>query len=286
MKIALKSFLIIFLVCLACSSPKEKSSLPQSPRLVALTPSLASSVFAVDPQANLVAASVYTTWPEAAALVATLPMPASLERIVRLQPDLVLLHPSDLQLKGKLEKLHIPTLTHEMDTLADIETTLIDIGQTIGKAEAGVKAAEHLKQALDDALPQDLPQERISFLFIIDVLDARMQQLYIAQNHAFLAELSARCGGDALSTGTSNWAQISAETLIRLNPENIIFLTPGVDSPEKRSTRFEMMYPNIKAVQTHHIVFLSDPALSVPDTRLPHTQSILCDAIQTLRDTP
>lgn len=271
------SFALLLLTLASCHD-KDTYTPNASPRVVALTPSLASTALSVAPNINLVATSVYTTWPDDAVKVASLPTPAPIEQIIRLRPDLVLLHPSDVQLIGKLEKLHIPTLVHSMDTIADIQNTLMDIAASLNMPQSGENEVKKLMASLDNALPQNLPKDPVPFLFIIDVLDARMQKLYIAQNDAYLSELARRCNGAPIVVNDDNWTQISAETLLRLDPQNIIFLNAS-DASEKYLNQFKTLYADLKAVQNNRIVALDDPGITTPDMRLPRTQAILCDAI-------
>ena len=274
---------LMLLLSIGCRS-HQKPIPGDKPRVVALTPSLASALYAVDPEANLVATSRFTRYPEAAIKVATLPQQSALEQIVALQPDLVLLHPSDTQTAEKLLRLGIDTRAYGMDTIADIEAAVIGIGDAIKQPEAAQQAIENLNKEMQQARSayaqnKNLPSPRV--LLIIDFLDMRAQRIFVAQNRAYLADLVRDCGADAIpiANNTEDWAQIGAELLLTLNPPHVLILGHSPDDAAQKRTTFETVYPTLSAVQHGRIVTLDDPDLSVPDMRLPQTLHALCTAM-------
>ena len=275
-------FVLIFISCYLCYGchPHHQAA---DERIVALTPSLTSALLALSPQAPLVATTQYTIWPEAARAVATLPMPAPLERIVLLRPTLVLAHPSDVQLISKLESLNIRVFAHAMDTLDDIYTTLETLSALLDKPQNGTRAVHQLKTELDQVTARYATASPIDVLFIIDVADARMQHFYLAQNDAFLASLTQACGGHTINSDESNWGRITAEALLRLNPHAILFLSPNNAIGEERRQTFSTLYASLDAVTAGRVYYLNGESYSIPDLRLPQTQEALCKALDTLR---
>lgn len=275
-------FVLIFLsvyLCYGCHASPSTSD----ERIVALTPSLTSALLALAPQAPLVATSQYTTWPESARTVATLPMPTPLERLVQLRPTLVLAHPSDVQLISKLESLNIRVFAHAMDTLDDIYTTLETLSTLLDMPQNGSRAILQLKTELDQITARYATSPTIDILLIIDVADARMQHFYLAQNDAFLASLTQACGGHTLHTDNTNWGRISAESLFRLNPYAILFLSPNDAIGEERRQNFSTLYAGLDAISAGRVFYLNGESYSTPDLRLPSTQEAICKAIDTLR---
>ena len=283
-----RNFFSFVFLALWLTLPGCHSSAPQEPheRIVALTPSLASALLAVDPQADLAGTSLYTAWPEAAKRVATLPMPTPVEQVVSLSPSLVLVHPADVQLIAKLDELHIRVFARAMDTLPDIYETLESLGTMLQAPQKGHAAALALQHELDDIIKKYTPAPALDILFIIDVADARMQLFYIAQNDAFLAALSKRCGANTLATDTTNWGRITAESLLRLNPPAILFLSRDDTTMKEWQHTFSTLYHDLDAVKSGRVHFMNGEAYSIPDMRLPKTQDAICQAIDALRKTP
>ena len=280
---------LILLLAAGCRSHQEP--LPSDkPRVVALTPSLASALYAVDPEANLVATSKYTRYPEAALKYATLPPQTALEQIVALQPDLVLLHPSDTQTAEKLLRLGIDTRAYGMDTLAGIETAILGIGDALKRPEAARLAADILKANLQNAESIYFQYKNLTpphVLIVIDSLDMRAQRIFIAQRDAFLADLARGCGVDVIQIDTpEDWVQIGAESLLTLDPPNVLILGHSFDDATQKRTTFETVYPTLSAVQNGRVVALDDPDLSVPDMRLTKTLHTLCTALTPLFSLP
>ena len=277
----LRHTLLWLLLMPGCNAPSPRP--PEDERIVALTPSLASALIAIEPTAHLVGTTQYTDWPESARRVATLPMPTPPEQVLALRPTLVLAHPASLQLIAKLESLHIPVFAHAMDTLPDIFETLQNLGHALHVPQKGLLAAQRLQAELDAVTQGHKEAPAVRLLFIIDVADARMQQFYTAQNDAYLAALSQNCGGQTLAADTSRWGRITAESLIRLDPPAILFLSPDETTGNERRRMFADLYPTLRAVKEGRVYFLNGASYSIPDTRLPQTQAAICLAIDTLR---
>jgi len=115
-------------------------------RVISLAPHLTELMFAIGAGDRVVGTVEYADFPEAARRVPRVGDSAllDLERIVALQPDLLLVwrHGNSPQQLQRLAALKLPTYTSEARTLADIARTLRDLGTLAGVPDqAGQRAA-------------------------------------------------------------------------------------------------------------------------------------------------
>lgn len=257
-------------LCLAC-----QPNATQTGGIIALTPSLTEAVWAIGTPKHmpLIATSPYTTDKRAQGLM-RLQAEGSLEQIAALQPTLVLLHPSDTQLAARLQAMQIPVIAHSMDTTEDIEATLNDLGHWMKRKPEAQRAIEKFRaEILPPQNAPDLPQ----MLLIIDRLDMRMQQFYIAQPPAFIADLVEGCGYTLMRPKADAWTRLDAETLMHLNPKRILFLARSDQDAAQVQTEFERMFKSsLQAVKTNQLFIYPDPDITIPGPEMGQRQQKLC----------
>ena len=247
--------------------------------IVAMTPALAECVWAIDPGPNhpLVAVNDYTQDDRADGLV-KLPREGSVERIVAMRPEVVLLQRGDELLAEKLQKMHVPTRIFPMDTVEDVENTLLKLGQQFDCEDN----ARDKIQSIHDKLAENAKKYHIGktqrTLIIIDRMDPRLRSFYIAQPSSFIAQLAAGCGFDAIPfrENTRAWSPLDAEQLIELNPDNIIFLAYSPQDAREIDKLFRETYSELDAVRYNHLLVYDDPSISVPSPDMGIRQEKLC----------
>ena len=266
--------------------PKQKAG----NGMIALTPSLADAVSAFEGSGALdayplVAVSKFADH-KRYKHIRKLDSSGALETIAELRPALVLLHSSDTILAEKLKHLGIRIIMHDMDTVDDIMATVTDIGRFLNQE----KYAEQIRMQLEQTLENNRHKYRDtrasipSALIIVDRLDMRMQQLYIAQKPAYLIDLFEGCGIDSIQMATNTWARIDAETLIHQNPQMIIFLARDRRDGEAIKSAFEEIYADLDAVKKQMLYIYSDSDITVPGPDIGDKQEILCKDLQAFLD--
>lgn len=259
----------------------------QTGGLIALTPSLTEAVWAVGTPENmpLVATSPYTTDARAAGLL-RLQAEGTLEQIVAMKPSLVLLHPSDSCLAAKLQAANIPVMTRAMDTIEDIEATLHTLGQKLGREQAAAQAIQKMHHERIQKTHQP-GEKKPRLLLIIDRLDMRMQQFYLAQPPAFIAELVEGCGYEVMRVKPETWAHLDAETLIKIQPERILFLARSQEDAEQVRTEFQrVFFSSLQAVQSGQFYVYDNPDITIPGPEMGRRQQMLCDFLDSLPHSP
>ena len=266
MRIILFFFIVIFLT--GC----QPSAAPDG--IIALTPSLAEATLAFK-DAKLIAVSPFDENPQ----VATLPRignAGAIERMTAMRPKLVLLHPSDAQYAAKLNEMGIETRLYSMETTSGVEQAVLELGTYLHQEKAAQTAISEMHQTLKENASTYKTDNPPEILIIVDRLDARMQQFYLAQSDAFLVDLVEGCGFKVISNSQNKWERIESEKLIQLNPNSILFLARGHDDAIEVKKQFEQLYPTLKAVQNHRLFVYENANITVPGPQMGKRQFQLC----------
>ena len=263
----------------SCTSPKQK---PKG--IIALTPSLAETVLSLqneqpDESWPLIATTKYFDQPETNHLP-KLDTVGSLETITSLNPALVLLHSSDHILAQKLNQIGIKTQSFDMDTIPEIERAISEIGQITGHSDQShhlIEATRRERNQIQAEFAQKTSNPP-KILVIVDRLDTRMQQLYVAQKPAYLAELIEDCGFESIQIKTAQnaWMRMDAESLIALDPDYLVYFARDKKDAEEVMQSFESLYPTLSAIKNHRLFVYDDPKITVPGPNLFKRASKLC----------
>ncbi len=199
----------------------------------------------------------------------------SLDQIVALQPDLVLMVAAQEPFLGpNFQKLGIRYKALPAQTLSDILTSLDSLGQWLDCPAQ----ARHLKDSLSQYLvPSSTPDSTWpTALFIVDHTPGTLQNLYAAGNHTYLHELLTLAGFRNVCADYEGYLSLSLEQVIAWDPE-VIFEMSQSASPSP--TPWAQL-PRLRAVQRGWIFSLDPDLFSHPSTRFPQALKKL----QTIRE--
>jgi iron complex transport system substrate-binding protein len=188
-------------------------------RVVTLAPNLTEIVFAAGGGERLVGADQFSDYPpEAKQLPRVGGMQPDVEKVVALEPDLVLASTEGNQpaIAPSLAAAGVPLYVVRTDRLDEIPTSLSRIGELLGTGN-GETAASTLRDQIRRQLRHRDRQPRILFAVWAD-------PLYVAGLETFTDDLFALTGSRN-AVGVKGWPQFSQETLLA-NPPDII-LYPG-----------------------------------------------------------
>lgn len=195
-------------------------------RVVTLTPSLTELVFALGAGDRLVAVSDYCDYPEA---VKALPRVGSflspaIERILSLQPDLVLLDGVQADAAAMLTQAGTHAVAVPMQDLAQVRAAFTRVGQQLGDRHA--QAAELLAKldaqiAAVSARTASQPPRKT--LFVVDRQIGSLRGLVVAGPGSYLDELVRLAGGrNVFSDMSPRYAKVATEAIEERQPDVIL----------------------------------------------------------------
>ena len=240
-------------------------------RIVSLLPSNTEILFAVGAGEQVVGVTSFCNYPEAATKkeqVGGITVKSlSLEKIVALQPDVVLASGSQQEIIPALDKAGLTVIALEPATFDDIFANIELVGRVAGHIDQAQSLTSQLRQrvaavkAKVDALPAD---QRPTVFY-----EVWHDPLMTAGPDTFIGQLITLAGGKNIFDDVAeDWPQVSAETIVQRNPA--VILGPSNHLDELTTTKISARpgWSNIAAVKNNRIYILDGDMVSRPGPRI------------------
>jgi vitamin B12 transport system substrate-binding protein len=223
----LRIFLIarpaVLLAAVARAEPPENEVAAQAPRVVSMNPSLTSILIALEAQETLVGVEEHSVrlHPELAGLpvVGGLFNP-SIEAVVSLAPDLVVLVPSAQQrdFRRRLEALGIEVLALPNITVAEILASIETLGTRVGReSQARLRVAE-IRRAFAEVSAVSAQRDPVPLVVVL-----QRDPLFVVGAGSFVDEMLVAAGARNLAAEWSEpYPRVAVEWLIAAAPELIL----------------------------------------------------------------
>ncbi|MBT9146506.1 MAG: Vitamin B12-binding protein [Syntrophomonadaceae bacterium] len=192
-------------------------------RIVSLAPSNTEILFALGLGNKVVGVTEFCNYPETALDIEKVGgfAPFNLERVVALEPDLVLaaaLH----ERKGipALERVDITVFALVPKTLNEVLSNITLVGEITGKSEKAIRLVTDLEdriRAITEKTMTLTDEQRPRVLYIV-----WHDPLLVAGSGTFADDLINKAGGKNIAYDLTQWAGIDLETVIARNPQLII----------------------------------------------------------------
>lgn len=234
-------------------------------RIVALAPHVVENLFSAGAGEKLVGAVSYSNYPEAARSVPRVGnhQDWSLETIVALQPDLVLLWSSGngLDAVSALERLGIPVFVSELRRLEDIPRAIRAYGKLAGTAAAAEAEAARIDRRV--AALRDAHAHKTPLQVFYQVWNNPLQTL---NGEHFISRIIELCGGRNVFADAPFLApKINIEAVLERNPEVIIASGMGQARPEWLDDW--LTWPQLSAVQSGRLYSVDPDHIQRPTAR-------------------
>jgi iron complex transport system substrate-binding protein len=286
--------LLPLLLLSACRREREAgapvAAAPAKParRIIALTPSLVETLFALGLGDRVVGVGDYARWPDAAVRKPHLGglFNPNLERTVSLRPDLAVLLPSERDFGAKLKPLGIDVLIVPDETLADVERSFPLIARRCGVPAAGDRFAAEWRAGL--SLPP-LPGPPLEVLISVGRATGRLGEISVAGHGTFLDELLRRLGGvNVFADSPTLYPQISVEEVVARKPDVILELRADPQTPDQAAALAHdwQALAEVPAVKNGAVEILAGTHVLIPGPRLPQFYREMREALLRARRAP
>jgi len=191
-------------------------------RIVSLAPSLTETIYALGLQDRLVGDTDYCDYPADAKTKTKVggAINPSLEQIVALHPDLVLLTKglNRLETVHSLDTLGIPSYATDPHTVGQIITSSKNLADVLGAPEAGAAIASEMQHRLADLQERlgSLPPKRVLFA-------VWTEPLISVGKDTFIADALRHAGAISIVDSSQDWPQVNLEEVARLQPDFLVF---------------------------------------------------------------
>ena len=252
-------------------SPKVKAE-----RVVSLNPSLTATLIALGAGAQLVGVDDYSARQQRA--VRELPAVGglfnpSLEAILALEPDLVVLVPSAQQrdLRARLEALAVDVLELPNITLAELLVSIEALGARVGREPAARQRVQEIRSAWQAATvaSRALPPVR-------SVLVLQREPLYVVGRGSFIDSMLVAAGAENLANVFAEpYPRASLEWLIAAAPE--LILDASEDAEDARE--YWARWPSLPAVAANRVQRVPASEVTLPGPYPERALAQLAEAI-------
>jgi iron complex transport system substrate-binding protein len=243
-------------------------------RIVSLVPAVTEMIFAIGDGARVAAVSNYDHFP---AEVAKLPqvgglLDPSVERILAIKPDLVIVYATQKELIERLDRAGIAYFNYQHKALPDILTTIRAVGERIGSADRANRLASEMQRSLDEIRAKTAGVPHPATLLVFERDPASLRNVYASGGYGFLHDMLDIAGGRNVFASVKQQAvQASTEMLIASKPEVIVELLYG-DSLKNADVAKELRawdaLASVPAVRSHRIFALTGDEFVVPGPRV------------------
>ncbi|SFJ46403.1 ABC transporter substrate-binding protein [Thermoflavimicrobium dichotomicum] len=231
-------------------------------RIVSLAPSTTEIAFALGLGKEVVGVTTNDDYP---AEVKKLPkvgdMNINPEKVLELKPDLVLAAKiNSKETIDKLRKLGLPVLVVDGNNYKEVYQSIGIVGKATNRAHEAdelIKKMEQEKSSLYQTVAKIPENQRVKVWVEIS------PQLHTAGKGTFIDELVTLASGKNVAAGQSGWPQISAEQVIKWNPD-VIISTYG----DTKSILERKGWENVAAVKNKRVVAVDQNLVSRPGPRI------------------
>lgn len=259
----------------ARTPPESTTPARPAQRVISLVPAVTEMLFAIDAGPQVVGVSSYDEYPEA---VERLPrvgalVDPDLERVLSLEPDLVVAYGSQEQLQRQLARAGIDALSYRHGGIGHALDTMRLLGARTGHSEAAMRATTRISTTLAAIGRQVAGRPRPRTLLVIAREPYTLRGIYVSAGRGFLHELLTLAGGDdVMGDVPRESVQATTETILARAPDVILEIHGGA-TPDSatidRERRAWSKLSGIPAVRANRVYLLYGDALVVPGPRMP-----------------
>ncbi len=262
---------------LAMSFAGAASASPASPlRIVSLNPSLTAILFALGAGDRLVGVDDYSA--DQDARVAELPrvgglFAPSLEAVVALEPDVVVLVPSVEQrdFRARLEGLKVPVEAFENIHFEEVIENITRLGAMVDRRAEAAARIEEIRRVERHAAKLGAARTPPRVLLVL-----QRDPIYVAGPGSFITEMVATLGADNIAGDLADpYPRVSAEWVVDRAPEVLIDLSPDNAAAEAYWSR----WPSIPAVRDGKVIAVDAVLISMPGPFLDRSLGVLGGAL-------
>lgn len=281
---------VLILAAHVVTAAHGQAAAPQ--RIISLVPALTEMLFAIGAGPQVVAVSSYDTYPPEAASrpkVGALLDP-DVERILSLRPDLVATYGSQTDLKTQLQRASIAVYDYRHAGLADVLTTLRDLGRRTGHAVQAETVATDIERALAEVRRRTSGGPRPRALLVFGREAGALRNVYVAGGRGFLHDMLEAAGGTNVFADVARESvQATTEVMLTRAPEVILEVREGPELNAAAQARLGSDWgrlASIPAVRNRRIRVVSGDGLVVPGPRVAAAVEALARALHPERMTP
>ncbi|HLR09049.1 MAG TPA: ABC transporter substrate-binding protein [Bacillota bacterium] len=259
----------------------EEITIEEEPeRIVSLMPSNTEIAFALGLEEKIVGVSDHDNYPEEALDKEKIGgMELNIEKIISLEPDLVLAHPTnDPDGIEQLEDADIPVFNINDATNFDEVYESIDmLGEVTGTIEQSEEIVAEMKEDLADLEKKadDIPEDDVKTVY---VEISPEPEIFTPGKNTFEDEILSIINAENAAGDEDGWVELSEEAVVEMNPDVIVLTYDDVDDPVEAVLERDA-WQDIDAIKNEQVVQVDTDLVSRPGPRLVEGAEALAEVI-------
>ncbi|HVL66614.1 MAG TPA: helical backbone metal receptor [Vicinamibacterales bacterium] len=249
------------------------ASQPQPRRIISLIPAVTEMLFALEAGDRVVAVGSFDKYPpevEKLPKVGALLDP-DLERILSLRPDLVAVYGSQADLRTQLERGGVAMFVYAHAGLADVTTTIRELGTRIGADARAAGLVRDIEERLASVRRSVAGRPRPKTLVVFGREALALRNVYASGGIGFVHDMVTAAGGDNVFADVNQQAvQATTELIITRRPDVILELRaePLSRDAEQKERAVWNRLGSVPAVRNGRVYILVDRRTVIPGPRV------------------
>ncbi len=248
-------------------------------RIISLAPHATEIAYAAGLGDKLIAVSEMSDYPEQAKKLEKVSnyQGIKLERIIALQPDLVIAWPTGNPAKEleKLKQFGVPIYYSTAASLQDIANNIEQLSQYSENPQIGQRAADSFRAQLEGLKEKYHTQDKVRYFYQLSE-----KPIITVAGKNWPSEVFTFCGGENIFTGSrSPYPQVSIEQIITRQPD-VIFTSRHAMSEDGMWSEWNNELP---ALKNGHIWSLNADWINRPTPRTLNAITEVCEHFKSVR---
>jgi iron complex transport system substrate-binding protein len=192
----------------------------------------------------------------------------SLEKVLKLNPSVVINQSYDKKLNQDLSSLGFKTLVYNSNNIEDIEFTIRDLGDKFDKNIEAKKLNDDIENSLK-SIENIIKNQKI--LIVISPQNTLSSQIYVAGNFVYFEDIIKKSQNqNAYQSSLKSQPVINSEKIISLNPDIIVLLAPFLENEETKQEDMKKMWEKlpINASKQKNIYIIDKLYSGIPSHRV------------------
>jgi iron complex transport system substrate-binding protein len=249
-------------------------------RIISLSPAVTEILFAIGAGDSVVGGTDFCDYPPEAKQKPSVGgfsgNTVSVERIVSLKPDLVIL---SAEMHGKiidiLDRLSIPSFAMEPQTFAQVYQDIRTLGRLTGHIGNAERVVKTMREKIDAVQRRFASERRVSVFW--ELWD---DPLMTTGSSTFINEAISLAGGKNIFDDlTERWPTVSLEQILLRKPEWILSATDHGDRVNLQAITKRSGWSGIPAIRQGHVGLIDSDSISRGGPRLADAVEAIADLI-------
>jgi iron complex transport system substrate-binding protein len=257
------------------ATDKEITFKEEPKKIVSLIPSNTEILFSIGKGKNVIGVTDFDNYPKVVKSIDKVggnnaDMSYNIEKIISLQPDLVLAHESGLGISADgLEQLKQAGITvfvvKNAESINDVYDTITQIGKISGKLNESKDVVKEMKEKLSEISEKT---SKVTTKPLVWLEISGPPEIYTAGEGTFLDEMISIINAKNVAENEKGWVMYSEEAAIKANPD-VILTTYGDYVPNLEKVVLERKnWNSVNAIKNNKVFDVNADTTSRPGPRL------------------